>query len=72
MSENYPYYYQTWFVVFMLFLFFPAGFVLMWKGNKFGKTMRLIISVLGIISLYPLLLRIKKLFSSLNKGTDCI
>lgn len=60
MTEKYPYYYRTWFVVFMLFLFFPVGFILMWKGNKFGKTTRIIISAIGISSLYPFVQNIKK------------
>lgn len=64
MSENYPYYYRTWFVVFMLILFFPAGLILMWKGNKFGETGRIIISAFGLSLLYPFILRIKKQISS--------
>jgi len=64
MPDNYPYYYRTWFVVFMLILFFPVGFILMWKGNKFRKTGRIVISAFGLLSLYPFLLRIKKLTSS--------
>ena len=54
MSENYPYYYRTWFVVFMLVLFFPAGLILMWKGNKFGRLVRIIISAFGLslLSIY--------------------
>jgi len=59
MPENTPYYYKTWFVVFMLLLFFPAGLVLMWKGNKFGKMSRIVISVIGLSMLYPFLQRVK-------------
>lgn len=70
MPENYPYYYRTWFAVLMLILFFPAGFILMWKGNKFGRSCRIIISAFGLLSLYPFLLRIKKLIASqkINKS----
>lgn len=64
MSEKSPYYYRTWFVVFMLILFFPVGFVLMWKGNKFGKVSRIVISVIGLSTLYPFVLRMKQLISS--------
>ncbi len=32
----------------------------MWKGNKFGNTSRIIISVLGLLPLYPFVLKIKK------------
>src|SRR5699024_10786212 len=63
MSEKSLYYYRTWFVVFMLILFFPAGFVLMWKGNKFGKVSRIVISVIGLSMLYPFVLRMKQLIS---------
>jgi len=64
MSVNYPYYYKTWFVVFMLILFFPVGLILMWKSNKFGETSRIIISAIGLSLLYPFVLRIKKQISS--------
>ena len=64
MTKDFPYYYRTWFVVFMLILFFPAGLVLMWKGNKFGQMSRIIISVIGLSTLYPFVLRMKKLVSS--------
>ncbi|GAB4074650.1 hypothetical protein GCM10028778_21530 [Barrientosiimonas marina] len=63
MPEKYPYYYRTWFVVFMLILFFPAGFILMWKGNKFGKMGRIMISAFGLLTLYPPVRRIKKQIS---------
>ena len=64
MTKDFPYYYRTWFVVFMLILFFPAGLILMWKGNKFGQTSRIIISVIGLSTLYPFVLRMKKQISS--------
>jgi len=64
MTKDFPYYYKTWFVVFMLILFFPAGLVLMWKCNKFGQMSRIIISVIGLSTLYPFVLRMKKLVSS--------
>lgn len=60
MSDTSPYYYRTWFVVFMLVLFFPAGFILMWKGSTFGKTSRIIISAIGISLLYPFVRKVKK------------
>lgn len=63
MPKKTAYYYRTWFVVFMLFLFFPVGFVLMWKGKKFGQTSRVIISAIGLSLLYPFVARIKKLIS---------
>jgi len=54
MSRSTAFYYRSSFVVFMLILFFPAGLVLMWKGNKFGKTSRIIISAIGLSLLFPL------------------
>lgn len=62
-QKNTPYYYKTWFVVFMLFLFFLAGLILMWKGNKFGQMSRIIISVIGLSLLYPFLQRMKEQIS---------
>lgn len=67
MSEHYPYYYRTWFVIFMLILFFPAGLILMWKGNKFGKASRIIISAIGLSLLYPFIRNMNKQISSQEK-----
>src|SRR5699024_3306994 len=64
MPKKTAYYYRTWFVVFMLFLFFPVGFVLMWKGKKFGQTSRVIISAIGLSLLYPFVARIKKMIKT--------
>lgn len=60
MAKIYPCYYRTWFVVCMLLLFFPAGLVLMWKGNKFGYVSRILISAIGLATLYPFVQTIKK------------
>lgn len=64
MSAHYPYYYETWFVVLMLLLFFPAGFLLMWRGNKFGRISRLFITAAGLSLLYPFVRKMKKLILS--------
>lgn len=64
MSDNSPYYYRTWFVVFMLVLFFPAGLILMWKGNKFGEMSRIMISAMGLSLLFPFVRKIRKQISS--------
>lgn len=63
MSENYPYYYRTWFVVFMLVLFFPIGCILMWKGNKFKRVSRIIVTIIGLLPLIPSAQRVKKQIS---------
>lgn len=63
MSKSNPYYYRTWFVVCMLLLFFPAGLVLMWRGNKFGYISRMLISTIGLATLYPFVQTIKKQIS---------
>ncbi|MCK8818119.1 hypothetical protein MWH28_12205 [Natroniella sulfidigena] len=44
MSDKF--YYKNWFVVLMLFLFFPVGLFLMWKGQKFSKKARIGITLL--------------------------
>lgn len=69
MTDNHPYYYRTWFVVFMLILFFPAGCILMWKGNKFGGALRVIISAIGLSLLYPFVQKTRKQISSQKNRT---
>jgi len=64
MTDNSAYYYSNWFVIFMLILFFPAGLILMWKGNNFGKTSRIIISAIGLSLLYPFVKKVKNQISS--------
>lgn len=40
---------QTWFTIIMLMIFFPYGLYLMWKKNKFNKTIRIIITLFFVI-----------------------
>jgi hypothetical protein len=40
---------QMWFTIIMLIIFFPYGLYLMWKKNKFNKTIRIIITLFFVI-----------------------
>ena len=41
---------KTWFIVLLLFVFFPAGCYLMWRGERFQKAVRILLSVIfGIL-----------------------
>lgn len=47
---NQPWYYQSWIIVPLLFLCFPIGLILMWKGKRYSLITRCAISgILGII-----------------------
>lgn len=70
MLERYPYYYSTWFVLLMLVLVFPVGLVLMWKGNKFGKVSRTIITVAGLSLLQPAVMKKAKQLLLVSKVMD--
>jgi hypothetical protein len=39
-----PFYRTTWFVVIALFLFWPAGLVLMWTSEDWEKRTRIIVT----------------------------
>lgn len=51
MEENVrlPFWQKTWFIVLLLFLFPPAGIVLMWVSRKFNNPIRIVLSILGIL-----------------------
>lgn len=41
---------KTWFIVLLLLVFFPAGCYLMWRGERFQKVVRILLSVIfGIL-----------------------
>src|SRR5690625_4750017 len=46
MSEDRKFYQTTWFIVLSLIFFFPLGLILMWRNKKFGKTARIVITVI--------------------------
>src|SRR5690625_1425067 len=46
MSEDRKFYQTTWFIVLSLIFFFPLGLILMWRNTKFGKTARIVITVI--------------------------
>ena len=46
-----PFYFKSWFVILMLFMFPVIGCALMWMGNKWSQTARIIITVLCMINL---------------------
>lgn len=49
-EENKKFYQKGWFVVLMLFIFFPVGLILMWANKNFNKTTRIVItSVIGVL-----------------------
>lgn len=43
-NENGKFYSKSWFIILMLFLFFPVGAALMWHYLKFNKACRIIIT----------------------------
>lgn len=45
-NGNRTFYKETWFVIFALILYFPAGLILMWVFKKFTKKTRIIISII--------------------------
>src|SRR5690625_3286929 len=46
MSEDRKFYQTTWFIVLSLIFFFPLGLILMRRNKKFGKTARIVITVI--------------------------
>lgn len=44
-----PFWQKTWFIVLLLFLFPPAGIVLMWVSHKFNNPIRIVLTILGIL-----------------------
>ncbi|MBR1757940.1 MAG: hypothetical protein IJ744_04325 [Lachnospiraceae bacterium] len=46
-----PFYYKSWFVILMLFMFPVIGCAFMWLGKKWSQTARIIITVLVVLSL---------------------
>jgi hypothetical protein len=44
-----PWYTQTWFVVLLLFIFFPAGLILMWTQTTWHTAVKWVVSALPII-----------------------
>ncbi|MDD3157273.1 hypothetical protein [Anaeromusa sp.] len=44
MKNGLPFYHQSWFVVVMLFVFFPVGLFLMWRYGSWNSKVKLVIS----------------------------
>lgn len=49
MSEKKPILGNSWFIVLMLILFFPAGLFLMWKYSKWDKVVKILVTVLVVL-----------------------
>lgn len=46
---------QTWFVIFMLLFFFPAGLLFMWKNKAFSSLTRIIITLFFALLIYRMI-----------------
>jgi hypothetical protein len=48
-SPETPWYTQTWFVVLLLFFFFPAGLILMWTQTTWHIALKWVVSFLPVV-----------------------
>ena len=55
------FYEKDWFIILMLFIFFPVGLFLMWKYSKWNREAKIIISILFVVV---------GIFSGVNKTNE--